>query len=108
MNHTVYILLNFQEIRRRSLILWSSLIPKIFNWRPVIHAMSCIVMVRHILESEHLFHIILNRKGDLGKYVSPWVNEPFIDVKKRLSLQIPSGLHFWRQFVPFRNRTYKK
>jgi uncharacterized damage-inducible protein DinB len=89
MNQTDVILLNFQEVRRRSLILWASLTPEIYNWRPDIHAMSCIEMVRHVLESEHLFHIIVNRRGDLGGYVSPWTEEPYVDVNKEVKFAEP-------------------
>ena len=53
------ILTNFEEIRRRSIKLWTGLIPEAYFWKPDLNAMSCLEMVRHILEGEHLFHKIV-------------------------------------------------
>ncbi|MFV8342014.1 hypothetical protein [Flavobacterium sp. XS2P39] len=34
-------------------------------------------MIRHILEAEHLFHKIVNERGNIGDYVSPWSERIF-------------------------------
>lgn len=83
------ILLNLIEIRRRSELLWAG-IPAIFYfWRPDANAMHCLEMVRHVLESEHLFHVIVNNRGNLGDYVSPWENRPFTDLHDELAFAAP-------------------
>jgi len=69
------IILNFEEIRRRSTKLWSAITPEIYFWRPDIKAMSCREMVRPVLEGEHLFHKIINKRGNLGDYISRWTNK---------------------------------
>jgi uncharacterized damage-inducible protein DinB len=85
MTATEIILLNFEEIRRRSIKLWSGIKQDNYFWKPDPEAMHCIEMVRHVLESEHLFHVIVNRRGNLGDYVSPWSNRPYTDVQTELS-----------------------
>ena len=74
MNAVEIILLNFSETRRRSLKLWRGIPDEYLNWKPDEKAFSIIEMIRHILEGEHLFHEIINRRGDLLDYVSPWKN----------------------------------
>ena len=84
MTHTEIIVLNFEEIRRRSIILWSKLPPENYLWRPDIKAMTCIEMVRHVLEGEHLFHKIVENRGNLGDYVSPWQDRPCTKLQDEL------------------------
>lgn len=89
MTQTEIIILNFEEIRRRSLILWKVITPEIYFWKPDNKAMNCLEMVRHILEGEHLFHIIVNNKGNLGDYVSPWTNRPYTNLQDELDFATP-------------------
>jgi uncharacterized damage-inducible protein DinB len=77
--------LNFEEIRRRSIKLWEGIKPESYFWKPDPDAMSCIEMIRHVLESEHLFHTIVNRRGNLGDYPSPWKDKPYLDLHVELS-----------------------
>lgn len=72
MNSIDIILLNFSEIRRRSTILWQGIPEEHFDWKPDKNAFSIIEMIRHVLEAEHLFHIIIKNRGNLGDYLSPW------------------------------------
>jgi uncharacterized damage-inducible protein DinB len=78
------IILNFEEIRRRSIKLWRGITPDIYFWRPDINAMSCIEMIRHVLESEHIYHEIVNNRGSLGNYISPWESKPYSDLQDEL------------------------
>ena len=41
-------------------------------------------MIRHVLEGEHLFHIIIKNRGNLGAYVSPWKDVEYIDIRHEL------------------------
>jgi hypothetical protein len=41
-------------------------------------------MIRHVIEGEHLFHIIVNNRGNIGKYVSPWENIPYTNLQAEL------------------------
>jgi uncharacterized damage-inducible protein DinB len=84
MTQNEIIILNFEEIRRRSVKLWTGITPENYFWRPDINAMNCLEMVRHILEGEHLFHMIVNKRGNLGDYVSPWTNRPYTDLQAEL------------------------
>src|ERR1700722_165613 len=57
------LILNFEEIRRRSISIWKTISPECYSWRPDIGAMTLLEMVRHVLESEHPYHIIMERGG---------------------------------------------
>lgn len=89
MTQNEIIILNFEEIRRRSIKLWKGITPENYFWRPDIKAMNCLEMVRHVLESEHLFHIIVNKRGNLGDYISPWTNRPYSDLQTELDFAEP-------------------
>jgi uncharacterized damage-inducible protein DinB len=78
------IILNFEEIRRRSLKLWKGIPPEMYLWKPDNEAMTTLEMIRHVLEGEHLFHTIVNNKGNLGDYVSPWNEKPYTNLQDEI------------------------
>jgi len=86
MNSIEIILLNFSEIRRRSIKLWEGIPNEYLNWKPDKHAFTIIEMIRHVLEGEHLFHIIIENRGDLGDYQSPWKKLKYTDLKNELNI----------------------
>ncbi len=85
MNATDSIILNFEEIRRRSILLWSGIPRDFYAWRPDAQALGCLEMVRHVLEGEHLFHQIILNRGNLGDYPSPWQNRPYTNLDDELA-----------------------
>ncbi|MET2984091.1 DinB family protein [Aureibaculum conchae] len=84
MTATEIILLNFSEIRRRSIKLWSGIPNEYLNWKPDENAFTVIEMIRHVLEGEHLFHKIIENGGDLGHYQSPWKLIEYSNLKREL------------------------
>ncbi len=86
MNSLEIIVLNFSETRRRSIKLWEGIPKEYLHWRPDKKAFSIIEMIRHTLETEHLFHIIIQNRGNLGAYESPWSNLEYIDLKNELGI----------------------
>ncbi|GAA3605606.1 DinB family protein [Flavivirga amylovorans] len=85
MNSIEIILLNFSETRRRSIKLWEGIPDEFLNWKPDKKAFSIIEMIRHTLETEHLFHVIIKNRGDLGDYESPWRNLEYSNLKNELN-----------------------
>jgi uncharacterized damage-inducible protein DinB len=96
-----FILLNFEEIRRRSLKVWSGIPSAYYFWQPDINAMKCLEMVRHVLEGEHLFHIIVNNRGNIGDYVSPWADRPYTDLQDELDFAQPFREKFFQTIQSF-------
>ena len=84
MNSIELSILNFKETRRRSVNVWKGIPNEYLQWKPDSKAMSCIEMIRHVLEGEHLFHIIIKNRGNLGAYVSPWKDVEYVDVANEL------------------------
>ena len=84
MNSIKVILENFSEIRRRSIKLWNGIPNEYMHWKPDKKAFTVIEMVRHVLEGEHLFHKIIENRGDLGDYQSPWKGQEYTDLKREL------------------------
>ena len=84
MNSIETILLNFSEIRRRSIKLWSGIPNEYLHWKPDEEAFSIIEMIRHVLEGEHLFHKIIENRGNLGDYQSPWNELQYSDLENEL------------------------
>ncbi len=84
MNAIEIVLLNFSEIRRRSIQLWSGIPNEYLTWKPDKDAFTVIEMIRHVLEGEHLFHKIIENRGDLGNYQSPWNDIEYLDLKYEL------------------------
>ncbi|GGX14768.1 DinB family protein [Aquimarina muelleri] len=86
MNSIQVIILNFTETRRRSIKLWKKIPKDYLYWKPDKDAFTSIQMIRHVLESEHLFHKIIDNRGNLGDYKSPWANLKYIDVEFELEM----------------------
>lgn len=66
------ILLNFNETRRRSIKVWTSIHQEKLHWKPDDEAMTCLEMIRHVLESEHYYHLAIQNRGSLEVFDSPW------------------------------------
>src|SRR5207302_1606994 len=64
---------------------WTGIPMEFYSWRPDKNAMTSLEMVRHVLESQHLFHKIVDNRGNLGDYLSPWKDKPYSDVSDELS-----------------------
>lgn len=88
------IILNFSETRRRSIKLWEGIPPEHLHWKPDAAALTIIEMIRHTLETEHLFHKIIENRGNLGNYRSPWEHLEFIDLKNELRFSETYHVHF--------------
>ena len=65
-------------------MLWSVLPESHYNWKPDDTAMSASEMIRHVLEADYGWHIIINQ-GDMSSYKTPWNNRPFTTVKGHYS-----------------------
>jgi uncharacterized damage-inducible protein DinB len=84
MNAIKNIALNFSETRRRSINLWKGIPDEYLNWKSDKDAFTIIEMIRHVLEGEHLFHKIIEHRGNLGDYQSPWKDLEFLNVQNEL------------------------
>jgi uncharacterized damage-inducible protein DinB len=101
MTQTEILILNFEEIRRRSIKLWTGLTPENYYWRPDINAMNCLEMIRHVLEGEHLFHKIVENRGNIGDYISPWTDKPYNDLQTELEFAKPYREKFFETLKTF-------
>ena len=95
------IIRNFEEIRRKSIKLWSGLTPEFYQWRPDDKALACLEMVRHVLETEHVYHVIVNNKGGHGTTVTPWANRPYTNVQDELVFAEPFRKEFMKTISGF-------
>lgn len=95
MNSIDLILLNFSEVRRRSIKVWTSIPEEKLNWKPDDEAMTCIETIRHVLESEHYYHLAIQNRGSLEVFDSPFENRPFSTVDAELKFAEP----FRNQFL---------
>ncbi len=88
------VVLNFSEIRRRSIKVWELIPQESLSWRPDEKALTVIEMIRHVLEGEHLFHTIVKNRGNLGEFKSPWGDAPLVSVENELALAQPHRADF--------------
>jgi uncharacterized damage-inducible protein DinB len=103
MTQAEILILNFEEIRRRSIKLWTGITPENYFWKPDSDAMSCLEMVRHVLEGEHLFHIIVENRGNIGDYISPWQDRLYTNLQDELDFASPFRENFLdavKKFTP--------
>ncbi|MBD2869104.1 DinB family protein [Paenibacillus arenilitoris] len=85
MNSVDAIVWNLEEVRRRSLMIWESIPAEYLDWRPDREAMSVKEMIRHVLDSEHYYHLAILNQGSLADYESPYEKRTFTTLKEELS-----------------------
>ena len=85
MTATELLVLNFEETRRRSVKLFQGIPEDVANWRPDAEAMSIIELIRHVLQSPYIYHIIIKNGGwQGGEFVTPWDNRPYTTIADEL------------------------
>jgi len=97
------IILNYEEIRRRSIKLWNGIPEKFYHWQPDKDAMSLIETVRHVLESPYIYQQIIKGRGDKGNLISPWEGRPYTTIADEISFAQPyreNYLEMVRSFTP--------
>ncbi|WP_151736937.1 DinB family protein ['Paenibacillus yunnanensis' Narsing Rao et al. 2020] len=80
---------NLEEVRRRSIILWESIPEAELDWKPDDDALSIKEMIRHVLDSEHYYHLALINEGSLPAYESPYDNRSFTTLQDELDFSSP-------------------
>ncbi|MBY7144836.1 DinB family protein [Virgibacillus sp. NKC19-3] len=98
MNKNDLLVLNFKEVRRRSIKLWTAIPVEMMDWRPDSEAMSCKEMIRHVLEGEYLYHQILE------KHVGETTIESHNPYESKTFTAINEELEFAK---PYRNKFLK-
>jgi uncharacterized damage-inducible protein DinB len=90
MTSTELIILNYEEIRRRSIKLWAGIPAEFYNWQPDPEAMTIIELVRHVLEGEYIYQKIIEGRGILKPdFKSPWEGRPFTNIEDDLAFAQP-------------------
>src|SRR6185295_15396680 len=89
MTSSELLIINFEEVRRRSITIWSALQPEFYHWKPDKAAESFSEVIRHVLECERLFHRRIMNRGHVPDYVSPWSGRPFINLDDELNFARP-------------------
>ncbi|MFD2627585.1 DinB family protein [Oceanobacillus kapialis] len=101
MNSIDLITLNFEEVRRRSIKLWTSIPKEYLLWKPDHEAMHCLEMIRHVLESEHYYHLAIENRGSLSSFNSPFESRPFTTVEAELQFAEPYRKQFLKAIQDF-------
>lgn len=101
MNSSQLIILNYEEVRRRSLILWSGIPEKFYHWRPDHEAMSLIELVRHVLESEYIYQKIIIGRGDKGDLSTPWENRRYNTIADEIEFAAPYREAYFKMIASF-------
>lgn len=86
MKATEAIVLNIKEIkiRRWSIKVWEAIPENKLGWKPDKEAMTCLEMVRHVLESEYYYYLAIKNLGSLEGFDSPFEERPLDSVKDEL------------------------
>lgn len=93
MTKTTLILHNFTETRRRSIKLWEGLPETHYHWKPDEGAMTAIQLIRHVLQSDYGWNMIINRE-DMSNYSTPWEGRPYTNVADELAFAEPYRKEF--------------
>lgn len=95
------LILNFEEVRRRSIKVWKSISDEDLFWRPDSEAMSCFEMIRHVLENENIYHHNIVNRGVPGNYTCPLKGNPYTTVDDELKNAQPYREKFLKMINSF-------
>lgn len=88
MTQTELIILNFTEIRRKSIKIWQALPSSHYHWKSDETAMTASQVIRHVLEADYGWNIII-QNGSMAHYKTPWGDRPFISLTDELEFAEP-------------------
>ncbi|CAM4049030.1 DinB family protein [Mesobacillus zeae] len=96
MNVNDLIILNFEEVRSRSIKVWKAIPEQKLNWKPDEEALTCAEMIRHLLEGEFLYHQVLIGRGSkaLSDLSNPFKDKDFTTVDNELVFAQPYRENF--------------
>ncbi|MBI3220954.1 MAG: DinB family protein [Bacteroidetes bacterium] len=80
---------NFEEVRRRSILVWKGLPEEFYHWKSDKEAESFIEVIRHVLACEHLFHSRILHRGINPGFISPWKDRPLGTLEDELKFAAP-------------------
>ncbi|MCR8842740.1 DinB family protein [Paenibacillus sp. SC116] len=85
------IILNLEEVRRRSIRVWKAIPREMLHWKPDEEALTCAEMIRHLLQAEFLYqHVLIGRGGkSLSDLYNPFASKTFISVDDELEFSQP-------------------
>ncbi len=89
MTITEVFITNFEEVRRRSVLVWEGLPEEFYHWKSDKDAESFIEVIRHVLECEHLFHARILNRGINPDFISPWKNRPLGTLEDEIKFAAP-------------------
>jgi uncharacterized damage-inducible protein DinB len=89
MNPIDLIVLNLEETRRRSLIVWRGVPLEYQQWRPDPEAMSFLEMVRHVLHSEYCYHQFILNRGSIPDCPSPYDSRELLTIEDEIAFSQP-------------------
>src|SRR6266513_4955268 len=89
MNTSALLVLNAEEVRRRSLTVWRGIPGDRVSWRPDPDAMSCQEMVRHVLEGEYLYMLMIKARRSVPQDNTPFAARPFTTVDDEIQFAGP-------------------
>jgi uncharacterized damage-inducible protein DinB len=89
MNSNELLILNLEEIRRRSIKIWQSIPVDRLDWKPDAEAMSCLETVRHVLESDWAYMQMLQSGGSRDSEDTPFTLRPYTDTAAEIEFAAP-------------------
>lgn len=91
MSNNDLLILNFEEVRWRSIKVWKAIPQQMLNWKPDADALTCAEMIRHWLEGEFLYHQVLIGRGSKAwsNLSNPFENRKFTAVDDELAFAKP-------------------
>jgi len=88
------LLLNAAEVRRRSLKVWRGIPADRLLWRPDRAAMSSQEMVRHVLEGEYLYMLLIRARRSVPQDDTPFAGRAYTTIEDEIEFARPYRQEF--------------
>lgn len=84
MSDTEFILLNLEEVRRRSIKVWRAIPNRYLHWKPDDEALTCAEMIRHVLASDYSYYQIIINRGSVQNHDAPFSTRDFTTIEEEI------------------------
>ncbi len=91
---TDLLVLNLEEVRRRSLKVWRGIPDEVLGYKSDSEAMSIGDQVRHVLEGEFLYMSMLLSGGSPASEQTPWSERPLLSIDDEIAFAEPYRQQF--------------
>lgn len=101
MKTTEAIIYNLKKVREKSIKVWRSVPESQLHWKPRYESLSCIEIIRHIVEEEYNYLLMFREWGGKDEEPSPFDDRSLTSIEEEILFSMPFHQEFLQRIAMF-------